>query len=90
MGGCRRATLTVCALRLLCLLSEHNAVEQILQAHRNSQKAPVRVGNSRPVQEAITYLENYRKYMRYQVARGLGLPVGSGNGLSGADWHQPT
>ena len=63
----------------LCLLNEKDAVEQILQALRNSQKESVRVGDSRPVHEAITYLENHSEDMRYQVARGLGLPVGSGN-----------
>lgn len=63
----------------LCLLNEKDAVEQILHVLRNSKKESVRVGDSRPVHEAITYLENHRDDMRYQVARHLGLPVGSGN-----------
>ena len=63
----------------LQLLNDHAAVEQILQALRDSKKESVRVGDSRPVHEAITYLENHRDDMRYQAARNLGLPVGSGN-----------
>ena len=39
----------------------------------------MRIGDSRPVHEAITYLENHREDMRYATARRLGLPVGSGN-----------
>lgn len=63
----------------LQLLNEAGAVEQILQALRESKKESVRVGDGRPVHEAITYLENHRDDMRYQAARTLGLPVGSGN-----------
>jgi hypothetical protein len=36
------------------------------------------VGTSRPVHEAITYLENQRQRMNYAYAR-RGFPVGSGN-----------
>jgi len=63
----------------LQLLNDNTAVEQILQVLRDSKKESVRVGDSRPVHEAITYLENHRDDMRYQSARSLGLPVGSGN-----------
>lgn len=63
----------------LCLLNEADAVEQILQTLYSSAKQQVRVGESRPVHEAITYLDNHREDMRYAKTRSLGLPVGSGN-----------
>lgn len=63
----------------LKLLNEDNALEQILQTLRDSGKQQVRVGDSRPVHEAITYLENHQDDMKYAQARRLCLPVGSGN-----------
>jgi hypothetical protein len=63
----------------LSLLNDADAVEQILQTLKESGKESVRIGDSRPVHEAMTYLENHREDMRYAKARGLGLPVGSGN-----------
>lgn len=63
----------------LSLLNEQEAVEQIEQTLRSSGKESVRVGDSRPVHEALTYLANHREDMRYKQARALGLPVGSGN-----------
>lgn len=63
----------------LSLLNDDDAVEQILFTLKASKKESVRVGDSRPVHEAITYLENHRDDMRYAKARALGLPVGSGN-----------
>lgn len=74
---------TECASALtkwrLSLLNDENAVEQILRTLKDSAKESVRIGDSRPVHEAITYLENHREDMRYKEARVLGLPVGSGN-----------
>jgi hypothetical protein len=63
----------------LMLLNEADAVEQILGALKASGKESARSGDSRPVHEAITYLENHRDDMRYKNARDLALPVGSGN-----------
>jgi hypothetical protein len=63
----------------LSLLNDDNAVEPILQTLKDSGKEHTRVGESRPVHEAITYLENHREDMKYAQARRLGLPVGSGN-----------
>ena len=37
------------------------------------------MGQSRPVHQAITYLENHQTRMNYAYARRRGLPVGSGN-----------
>ena len=63
----------------LKLLNEDNALEQILQTLGDSGKQQVRVGDSRPVHEAITFLEYHREDMQYAQARRLSLPVGSGN-----------
>jgi hypothetical protein len=38
-----------------------------------------KVGDTRPVHEAITYLENHRECLGYPSARRRGLPIGSGN-----------
>lgn len=45
---------------------------------QTSEKRTVRVGDHRPVHEAITYLENHRERMGYPGARRQGLPIGSG------------
>ena len=62
----------------LNLLNDDQAVQQILATLQNSGKEQVRVGDSRPVHEAITYLQNHVDDMKYAQARRLGLPVGSG------------
>ncbi len=37
------------------------------------------LADSRPVHEALTYLENHGERMHYADARAAGLPIGSGN-----------
>jgi hypothetical protein len=63
----------------LRLLNRSSSAAEILQELRTSGKAGVAVGTSRPVHEAITYLENHQPQMNYASARRHGLPVGSGN-----------
>jgi hypothetical protein len=63
----------------LRLLNRSGSVDEILQELRGSGKEAMLVGTSRPVHEAITYLENHRARMNYASARRRGLPVGSGN-----------
>ena len=57
----------------LSLLNEDNAVEQIHKTLVDSQRSPCASATSRPVHEAITYLENHREDMRYATARRLWL-----------------
>jgi hypothetical protein len=63
----------------LQLLNRSGSLAEILQEWHGSGKEKVAVGQSRPVHEAITYLENHRKRMNYAYARRRGLPIGSGN-----------
>jgi hypothetical protein len=63
----------------LRLLNRTSSVAEILQELHTSGKAQVTVGTSRPVHEAITYLENHQSRMNYAAARRRGFPVGSGN-----------
>jgi len=76
--GERRAPEILGAWRL-GLLNRRAAVDDILTALTTSGKRAVRVGTTRPVHEAITYLENHRELMDYPGARRRGLPIGSGN-----------
>lgn len=63
----------------LRLLNRSSSVPEILQELYRSGKAELAVGTSRPVHEAITYLENHQTRMNYAAARRRGFPVGSGN-----------
>jgi hypothetical protein len=63
----------------LRLLNRSGSSDEILQELYGSGKEERQVGTSRPVHEAITYLENHRARMNYAHARRRGLPVGSGN-----------
>lgn len=60
------------------LLNRPDTPEAIHQALITSGRRDVRVGDSRPVHEAITYLENHRDRLGYPAARRRGLPIGSG------------
>lgn len=64
--------------RLRLLNVEHAAVD-ILGELRESGREHVRVGETEPVHEAITYLQNHRGNMHYAALRAAGLPIGSGN-----------
>jgi hypothetical protein len=60
------------------LLNDSQAAGQILEELRASGRRHVHVGDTRPVHEAITYLENHLDQMDYATARQQGRPVGSG------------
>lgn len=62
----------------MLLLNDSEAASQILAELLASGRRDVRVGEARPVHEAITYLENHREQMDYATARRQGRPVGSG------------
>jgi len=63
----------------LDLLNRKAAPDDILTVLTASGKRQVQVGTTRPVHEAITYLENHRELLDYPGARRRGLPIGSGN-----------
>lgn len=63
----------------LMLLNRPGAVWQVLLQLLASGKRDVTVADTRPVHEAITYLENQGERMHYAEARQQGLPIGSGN-----------
>lgn len=63
----------------LSLLNSAHAVSLIINTLETSRCASKRVGDARPVGDALRYLRNHRERMGYSAARALGLPIGSGN-----------
>jgi hypothetical protein len=63
----------------LLLLNRSAARQQILDELVASDREQVRVGDERPVHDAITYLTNNADRMNYASARRRSLPIGSGN-----------
>ena len=61
------------------LLNVEHAAGEILVELRNSRLEHVLVGESRPIHEAITYLQNHHERMNYAASRAAGLPIGTGN-----------
>lgn len=64
--------------RLRVLNVEHAALD-ILAELRASGREHVQVGETEPVHEAITYIDNAHDKMNYAALRAAGLPIGSGN-----------
>jgi hypothetical protein len=63
----------------LRLLNVETAAQDILSELRASGREHVRVGETTPVHDAITYIENGHENMNYAALRAAGLPIGSGN-----------
>jgi hypothetical protein len=62
----------------MMLLNNKSAAALILDELKSSGREKVKVGDKRPVHEAVTYLTNHKGRMDYASARRAGLPVGSG------------
>ena len=87
----------------LRLLNRDDAAQTILAELKASGRENVRVGDAKPVHDAITYLANRGDRMRYAKARRDRLPIGSGAvestckslvsvrlKRSGCRWKQPS
>lgn len=77
IGDATRCELIADWRRRLCM--HRNAPTTILAELRACGLEHVRVGDGRPVHDAITYFENQGHLMDYVTAREQGLPIGSGN-----------
>ena len=63
----------------LHLLNVERAALSILGELRDSRRERVKVGDTEPVHDAITYIANHHDKMNYASLRAAGLPIGSGN-----------
>lgn len=63
----------------LRLLNVETAALDILSELRASGREHIKVGETTPVHDAITYLDNGHRNMNYAALRAAGLPIGSGN-----------
>lgn len=61
------------------LFNEENAARAIMLELKASGRQDRRVGDKRPIHEAITYIESHHERMNYAAVRAAGLPIGSGN-----------
>lgn len=61
------------------LLNEPHAARSIMLELKASGRSDRRIGDTRPVHEAITYIESHHERMNYAETRAAGLPIGSGN-----------
>jgi len=78
IGGGDGATALVARWKLT-LLNRITGRAQILEELIASGQEHVRVGDDRPVHDAITYLTNNAERLNYAAARRGKLPIGSGN-----------
>ena len=81
IGGSASSAATLSRWKM-SLLNRQGAAKEIFEELIDSEKENVRVGNVRPVYDAITYLETHSEHadhMNYARARRLGLALGSGN-----------
>jgi hypothetical protein len=74
-----RASADLLARWKLSLLNRSAAHRTIRDELLASGRGNVRVGDTRPVHDAITYLTNNAKRLDYASARRSGRPIGSGN-----------
>ena len=63
----------------LHLLNVECAALDILGELRESDREYIKVGETQPVHDAITYIDNAHEKMNYAALRAAGLPIGSGN-----------
>jgi hypothetical protein len=63
----------------LHLLNVERAAFEILGELRASDREHIKVGETQPVHDAITYIDNAHEKMNYAALRAAGLPIGSGN-----------
>jgi hypothetical protein len=69
----------ICRRWRIGLLNHSNAAGRILAELKASGREHARIGDERPVHDAITYFENHAGDFDYARARRDGRPIGSGN-----------